>query len=588
MSPGDSSQAVLPNPRTQPESSSPASGPMLDQGISERQSSTSGSAPDNGDTLMRRHLVEMLSQEDIDQRVIEKGVRVTYVGQEFSNINYLVRHRAQNGAVFHYPSNQLPRRYTTHELDRIPSDAFMLPPRPIVDELLEQYFLHINPGCPIVDEELFMGQYRARDPDNPPSLLVLQAALMVGAHVSKERPERDELKATFFRRAKMLFDARFEWNLDSMVQAALLMTWHSETSEEGNSYHWVGVAVRTAFGLGMHRDCGPSTLIQQEKRIWKRLWWILVQYDAIVALSSGRPLAINLADADVPALERADLNGAIACLDSESVDQAIDFILHQTQLCCIIAQVVRERFGLNANVNQRKSALRRADQQLAEWQFQLPQSLRHGSSYRSTWSAMLHITYSNLSILLHRPSPTTLSNTTVVRPEDMEICALAAASMAGLFETVWRRKQLAHFNVSAVSSLFTGLIQLSAEMRVSNPVLVANAIRRFDTALDVLRALAEHWLNADIILRLFADSSERVRNELRLGRAALRTTASTTAVQPMLEGASASVEKSADWHDTVPLAGTTTDTPASGDPMSIDWTNVYWDSALLDFGNMTA
>lgn len=92
--------------------------------------------------------------------------------------------------------------------------------------------------------------------------------------------------------------------------------------------------------------------------------------------------------------------------------------------------------------------------------------------------------------------------------------------MVGLFETVWRRDQVGHLNVFAVTALFTGLIQLSAEMRVANPILAANAIRRFDTALEVMRALAEYWLNADVILRLFEESSERLRNELRLGRAA--------------------------------------------------------------------
>ena len=184
-------------------------------------------------------------------------------------MNYLIRHRARNEAVHHFPADHISRQYTSHELDRIPREAFTMPCQAVVDELLEKYFRYVNPGFPVLDEQIFMSQYRNRDPLNPPSLLVLQAVLLVGAHVSRNRPDRDELKTAFFRRAKMLFDARFEWNRDVVVQAALLLTWHSEGVEDigANSYYWVGVAARTAQGLGMHRDTGPSTLVPHDKRL---------------------------------------------------------------------------------------------------------------------------------------------------------------------------------------------------------------------------------------------------------------------------------------------------------------------------------
>lgn len=180
------------------------------------------------DTGPKRHLVEFISQEDIDDRIIQKGVRIVYPGQEYSNLNYLIRHRARNENVHHFAANQISRKYLTHDLESIPRDAFTLPRPAVVDKLLEAYFQHVNPFCPILDETIFMAQYKGRDPQNPPSLLVLQACLMVGAHVSLEGPDRDEMKASFFRRAKMLFDARFEGNRDVVVQAALLLTWSSE------------------------------------------------------------------------------------------------------------------------------------------------------------------------------------------------------------------------------------------------------------------------------------------------------------------------------------------------------------------------
>jgi transcriptional regulatory protein AMDR len=244
----------------------------------------------------KRHLVEFIDQADMAHRSIQKGVRITYVGKDVSNINFLVRQREgqEDETVYHFPSDEIARQYITHEPERMPREAFVLPEKAIADELVEAYFTKINPGCPIVDEDIFMGQYRSRNPADPPSLLVLQAILLVGAHVSRDRPDRDTLKATFFRRAKMLFDARLEKNRDVVVQAALLLTWHSDGAEDigANAWYWVGIAARIATGLGMHRDAGSSTLVNHDLRTWRRTWWILVQFDVMVALSHGRPQAM--------------------------------------------------------------------------------------------------------------------------------------------------------------------------------------------------------------------------------------------------------------------------------------------------------
>lgn len=194
----------------------------------------------------------LVDHNGFGQKAIHKGVRITYVGKDVSNISFLVRQRleGQNERVYHFPSDEIAKKYMRHESDRVHQEAFMLPDKALADELVTAYFTYVNPGCPILSEDIFMAQYAGHDPADPPSLLVLQAVLLVGAHVSKERSERDALKATFFRRAKMLFEARVEWNRDSMVQAALLLTWYSDGVEDvtANAWYWVGTAARIATG----------------------------------------------------------------------------------------------------------------------------------------------------------------------------------------------------------------------------------------------------------------------------------------------------------------------------------------------------
>ena len=193
---------------------------------------------------------------------------MTYVGKDVSNLNFLVRQREGevNAQAFHFSSDDIASRFNPHlQSDRIPREAFILPEQALADCLVEAYFNHVNPRCPIVDEETFMNQYRKQDPKDPPPLLLLQAILLVGAHISHERPDRDALKATFFRRAKMLFDGRLEKNRDFVVQAALLLTWHSDGADDvaANSWFWVGIASRIAIGIGMCSGRIISMLICQ-------------------------------------------------------------------------------------------------------------------------------------------------------------------------------------------------------------------------------------------------------------------------------------------------------------------------------------
>jgi transcriptional regulatory protein AMDR len=212
-------------------------------------------------------------------------------------MSFLLRQQRgdEGGETHHFAGNDIPRRRLEIGHDQLLQDALTLPEQSLADELVDAYFTHVNPGYPIVDEEQFMTQYRNRDPADPPPILILQAILLVGVHVTRPKPEREELKVTFFRRCKWLFDSRIERNRDILVQTALLLTWHSDVVDDdvaANAHYWVGVAARIATGLGMHRDPVLSRFAASDRRMWRRVWWILVQFDVLVSVSYGRPQAM--------------------------------------------------------------------------------------------------------------------------------------------------------------------------------------------------------------------------------------------------------------------------------------------------------
>lgn len=257
----------------------------------------SSSSDHNVHTDYEKRLVTLLDDEEPGGREIQRGVRAIYVGHDVSNMSFLIRQqRDKDDDVYHFAGHELlPRRPFQAGHDQLLVDALTLPEPALADELVEAYFAQINPGYPVVDEDLFMAQYRNRDPSDPPPVLLLQAILLVGSHVTRPKAERDTLKDIFFRRSKWLFDNRIERNRDILVQAALLLTWFSDGTDDdvsANAYYWVGVAARIATGIGLHRNTVSSKFVPRDRRLWRRLWYILVQFDVMVSLSYGRPQAM--------------------------------------------------------------------------------------------------------------------------------------------------------------------------------------------------------------------------------------------------------------------------------------------------------
>lgn len=173
---------------------------------------------------------------------IKEAGRVAYLG-ESSNLSLLVQDRHGTTDVVHYPlppnMGGTPARLT--DLDSLELDilhqrgAFLLPPKPLCDELVEAYFKWVAPVVPIVNRSRFMRQYR--DPKNPPSLLLLQAILLAGSRVCTNPQLMDAngsttpAAMTFYKRAKALYDANYEDDRVTIVQALVLLGWYWEGPE---------------------------------------------------------------------------------------------------------------------------------------------------------------------------------------------------------------------------------------------------------------------------------------------------------------------------------------------------------------------
>ncbi len=173
---------------------------------------------------------------------IKEAGRVAYLG-ESSNLSLLVQDRHGTTDVVHYPlpPNIRGSRARLTDLDNLEIDilhqrgAFLLPPKPLCDELVDAYFKWVAPIVPIINRSRFMRHYR--DPKNPPSLLLLQAILLAGSRVCTNPQLMDAngsttpAAMTFYKRAKALYDANYEDDRVTIVQALVLLGWYWEGPE---------------------------------------------------------------------------------------------------------------------------------------------------------------------------------------------------------------------------------------------------------------------------------------------------------------------------------------------------------------------
>ncbi|KAK3672046.1 Transcriptional activator of fatty acid utilization [Recurvomyces mirabilis] len=368
---------------------------------------------------------------------IKEAGRVAYLG-ESSNLSLLVQDRHGTTDVVHYPlpENVRGARARVNELDNVEIDilhqrgAFLLPPRGLCDELVEAYFQWIAPVVPVINRTKFMRRYR--DPKNPPSLLLLQAVLLAGSRVCSNPQLMDAngsttpAAMTFYKRAKALFDAGYEDDRVTIVQALILMGWYWEGPEgkaphdsdlvmtarsdlaadvTKNVFYWSRVAVIVAQGSGMHRSVEHSQLSRADKRLWKRIWWTLFTRDRSVAVALGRPTGINIEDSDVEMVSEEDFvdddepsgptsNQNAVRSEYQPDPIHIQFFLNYVKLCEIMGLVLSQQYSVASKLRPKNAIdLTHSDMALADWLQNCSPEVRWDPHHHHFWSALLQANY---------------------------------------------------------------------------------------------------------------------------------------------------------------------------------------------------
>lgn len=211
--------------------------------------------------------------------------------------------------------------------------CFLVPKREILDDLVQQYFLHVHPFLPLLHEGHFWQMYHQPRAANPPalrmSLLVFQALMFSSCNFASPETLQAlgfstarQAKAGFYRRAKLLYDFDTESSPIYIAQAAILLSFRACFATLGvKKTTWLSVAIRHAELADANQYANfESTSVTPEKdesdlqNTLKRLWWCCIIRDRVLSLCIRRGVQIDRARFNFAAntpLRHADLEDEV-------------------------------------------------------------------------------------------------------------------------------------------------------------------------------------------------------------------------------------------------------------------------------------
>ncbi|KAH7418129.1 fungal-specific transcription factor domain-containing protein [Cadophora sp. MPI-SDFR-AT-0126] len=447
----------------------------------------------------------------------------------------------------------------------------LLPDRQTANVLVDSYFTNINGLIEVCHRKTFLTSLEQCYTDplsiDPSWLCLLHLVFAIGLVmaspvpgspedfiIKKLRADRSVDRAEmFYANAKHLSDpfTGFEDSGFWSIQALTLMSVYMlAVSRRNAAYAFHGMAVRSAFAVGLHRKEAMDFFGEAEKSVRRNLWRTLFVLDRFLSTSLGRPTAIRESDCSGDTLmtgERAPFPQApfpTAANASFTSPNAVG--LEASVRSCHVIGVILEKV-----YSQRRISTKLA-QEIADhckgWPKALDPSLNPTQAYSASPSQGIAILHVNLLhchslILLTRPFFLFLMKKIYTNPEDatqrihvsrMEkfaiACVVASNQSIALVQSARDSGYLSQRNPFVLYFLFAAsLVVLSNEFcgLYQNP----NAGTSMRTAINIMHYFSEQDPQARRLLVILTSFRDVVSHQQSI-RARQRDAARASGVLP--------------------------------------------------------
>ncbi|RFU35285.1 hypothetical protein B7463_g1034, partial [Scytalidium lignicola] len=317
-----------------------------------------------------------------------------------------------------------------------------LPSRDLAKELFNHYFAHDHLCYPFLyaTETISIVDSIYSDPSyytkHTFQAFVFDMILAIAtANVYKFDWQMLPSAETHHARAMLRINEVFQAGGLPGLQAILLLCQYRTSSSiqdtSASMWHLVGIAVRIAYELGLHREAAyrirPEEAMDDEtleilrnQEIRRRCFWSVLTMDRVVSITLGRPVAIDVAEVDVslPSIEIEHLTrppSLESTLPSDLNRTAIFIHIVNYRLLC--GKIMRTLHGLKRPGDNEESMRKLRDDlalELESWRsktedLHLPE-MDLSSTIPANWSSFrskewYEVIYNNAVLMLFRPSP---------------------------------------------------------------------------------------------------------------------------------------------------------------------------------------
>jgi hypothetical protein len=185
----------------------------------------------------------------------------------------------------------------------------LLPDTSSAQRLCELYYRHAAwMYTPISQTEFYDSVFRpiyeadTAFPDiGSHNLAIMYMVLAIGTLLDLDRQSHSHEATQYYElgRAALAVDSVFEEQSIPAIQALILMCHYMFLDDiEGPRWAMMGVVVKLAQSVGLHRDSGKWNLDTDETLRRRSLLWEIFTYDAWQSLTYGRPPSFSLAHID--------------------------------------------------------------------------------------------------------------------------------------------------------------------------------------------------------------------------------------------------------------------------------------------------
>ncbi|KAL1968617.1 hypothetical protein VTN77DRAFT_1443 [Rasamsonia byssochlamydoides] len=154
-------------------------------------------------------------------------------------------------------------------------------------ELIDNYFTHVHPVTPILDEAAFREKFSSGKCQNPAWLALLNMVFALGTIAATTSESNDDIYYYNVAKSYIGFDSFGSGHLETLQALTLMAGWYLHYRNRPNMASAIlGAVFRMAYALGLHRELPGGD--EKKRELRRRIWWSLVVLDTNESTTLGR------------------------------------------------------------------------------------------------------------------------------------------------------------------------------------------------------------------------------------------------------------------------------------------------------------